>query len=165
MPSSFPNDKDYNPLCTANCISTPVQLKPRLLSSCIKFYCLIIDMARKRVLALGPALSRMMCLRHPYQQIKSEEARPKRSWSWRRKSQKSQKLGSGGAAKKPRRQWGIRVGRLRIRFLSPLALLKRLNEAYVRMMLALEQKTASGGFAMCANGPIYPMHMPGRMGY
>lgn len=58
------------------------------------------------------------------------------------------------------------MGRLRIRFLSPLAILKRMCDAYVRMMLNLEEKMSGAGIS-CAAGPafpVYPMHMPGRMG-
>lgn len=125
------------------------------------------EMARRRVLALGPAMSRMMCMNNPYQQVRksdSDEARPKRPWLWRRK--KTLKLGGGEKRQRPRRRWGLRVGRLRIRLLSPLALLKRLCDSYVRMMFALENRIGAAGL-QCAAGPafpMYPMHMPGRMG-
>lgn len=123
-------------------------------------------MARRRVLALGPAMSRMMCMNNPYQQIRKseEDSRPKRPWLWRRK--KSLKPGGKEKNKRPRRRWGLRVGRLKIRLLSPLALLKRLCDSYVRMMFALENKLGGAGI-QCATGPtfpMYPMHMPGRMG-
>nr|PNR52839.1 hypothetical protein PHYPA_009214 [Physcomitrium patens] len=120
-------------------------------------------MARRRVLAMGPAMARMMCMQNPYQQIKNDEAKSKKwSWIWRRK--KSLKLGRG--EKKPRRRVGLRVGRLRIRLLSPLVLLKKLCDSYVKMMFALEGKMGGAGFHS-ANGPsfpVYPMHMPGKMG-
>lgn len=120
-------------------------------------------MARRRVLALGPVVSRMMCMSHPYQQLKrSEEAKPKRTWLWRRKKSTVKKVRAG---ERPRRRWGLRVGRLRIRLLSPLALLKRLCDSYVKMMFSLEDRMGGAGI-QCAAGPafpMYPLHMPGRM--
>ncbi len=120
------------------------------------------------MLALGPAMSRMMCMQNPYQRVRKgeeEEARrPRRPWfMWRRK--KAVRLGGGERSKRPKRRWGLRVGRLRIRWLSPMALLKRLCDSYVRMMFALENQMGSAGI-QCASGPafaVYPMHMPGRM--
>lgn len=125
-------------------------------------------MARRRVLALGPAVSRMICMTHPYQQLqRSEEntAKPKRTWLWRRK--KSSRVKKMRAGERPRRRWGLRVGRLRIRLLSPFALLKRLCDSYVRMMFMLENKMGGAGI-QCAAGPafpMYPIHIPPRIDY
>lgn len=120
------------------------------------------------MLALGPAVSRMMCMSNPYEQLRQSEdatSKPKRTWLWRRKKSSTVKKARAGGPRS-RRPFRLRVGRLRIRLLSPLALLKRLCDSYVRMMFALENKMGGAGI-QCASGPafpMYPMHMPGRMG-
>nr|PNR53790.1 hypothetical protein PHYPA_007465 [Physcomitrium patens] len=120
-------------------------------------------MARRRVLALGLAMSRMMCIQNPYQKMKNDEAQPsKRTWMWSR----MKSLKPGGCEKTPRLRMGLRVARLRIRMLSPLTVLKRLCDSYVRMMLSLENEVGFAGIH-CFSGTAFPMYLmqpPRRMG-
>lgn len=121
-------------------------------------------MGRKRVLALGPALSRMRSF--PYEKINGHDqqlpgggATTKSSsrifWGWRRKPKK---LKLGGKKTRSGR-WGFKVSRLRIRLVSPLVLLKKLRDSYVRMMLALERSCGEyGGSLAMTSYPIYPLY-------
>ncbi|CAM6051951.1 unnamed protein product [Sphagnum compactum] len=124
-------------------------------------------MGRKRVLALGPALSRMRSYGQiPYEKIKGHDqqlpgggASTKSSsrifWGWRRKPKK---LKLGGKKTRSGR-WGFKVSRLRIRLVSPLVLLKKLRDSYVRMMLALERSCGEyGGSLAMTSYPIYPLY-------
>lgn len=134
------------------------------------------------MLALAPAITRMQCMANPYRRVKVKksqegdhadddvdenhhQAAPRRSsfWSWKnlsrnkkKKSSKVKQLGGGAH----RRRWGFRVAsRLRIRLLSPLALLKRLRDAYVNMMLSIEQNAGDcSGLVMGPTGAYNPRH-------
>lgn len=133
-------------------------------------------MGRRRVLALAPAITRMQCMANPYRRVKAKksqegdhadddhhQALPRRSsfWSWknlsRNKKNKKKVKQLGGAH---RRRWGFRVAsRLRIRLLSPVALLKRLRDAYVNMMLSIERNAGDcSGLIMGPTGAYNPRH-------
>jgi hypothetical protein len=149
-------------------------------------------MGRKRVLALGPALSRMRFVDngrayekliqggHDEQQqqttgrIKSSSSSStssSRFWagvSWRRKktSKKKKKLvveKLGNKKHERRRRLHFKVSKqLRIRLLvmSPLLLLKKLRDSYVRMILALERDCGEYGGALAMSSyPMYPMYL------
>jgi hypothetical protein len=146
-------------------------------------------MGRKRVLALGPALSRMRFVDngrayekliqggHDEQQqttgqIKSSSSSStssSRFWagvSWRRKKtskKKKKKLVVEKLGNKRRRRLHFKVSKqLRIRLLvmSPLLLLKKLRDSYVRMILALERDCSEYGGALAMSSyPMYPMYL------
>lgn len=137
-------------------------------------------MGRRRVLALAPAITRMQCMANPYRRVKTKKSQEgdhadddddnhqaplRRSsfWSWKnlsrsKKKKKSSKVKQLGGAH--RRRWGFRVAsRLRIRLLSPVALLKRLRDAYVNMMLSIEQNAGDcSGLVMGPTGAYNPHH-------
>jgi hypothetical protein len=157
-------------------------------------------MGRKRVLALGPALSRMRSIsadhNNPYEKIingghdlqqqqlllpggaaaaaGSTTTTTTKWWPgyWKRNKPTKSKLKKLGKKKKKKQQQqpgsGCRLrckdSRLRIRLLiSPLLLLKKLRDSYVRMMLALERNCGdygTGALAMsCGSYPgIHPMY-------
>ncbi|CAM6007563.1 unnamed protein product [Sphagnum balticum] len=127
-------------------------------------------MGRRRVPGLGPLLSRMQT-QNSYDRIQGEEedsetsvrgSRLRNFWGLRIK--KTLRLGSCKTTRR-RRRWGVRVAArsLRIRLVtSPLVLLAKLRDRYVRMMIALEGRTRSNLFVSTV--PIYPLHMPGREG-
>ncbi|KAH9304214.1 hypothetical protein KI387_008618, partial [Taxus chinensis] len=57
-------------------------------------------------------------------------------------------------------RWRIRISKLKVRrIISPFKVLRRLRDAYVRMMLALESK---GGIVI-GNQVVYPAAMPGMI--
>ncbi|CAM6042086.1 unnamed protein product [Sphagnum compactum] len=156
-------------------------------------------MGRKRVLALGPALSRMRSIsadhNNPYEKIingghdlqqqqqllllpggAAAGSTTKTTMKWwpgywkRNKPTKSKLKKLGNKKKKKQQQPGsgcrlrFKVSRLRIRLLiSPLLLLKKLRDSYVRMMLALERNCGdygTGALAMsCSSYPgIHTMY-------
>jgi len=128
------------------------------------------SMGRRRVPGLRPLLSRMQT-QNSYDRIQGEEedsetpargSRLRNFWGLRIK--KTLRLGSCKTPRR-RRRWGVRVAvrSLRIRLVtSPLVLLAKLRDRYVRMMIALEGRTRSNLFVSTV--PVYPLHMPGRAG-
>lgn len=131
-------------------------------------------MGRRRVLVLAPAITRMQCMSNPYKRVegggdKAPEKEPpsavvrsltsSRFWlSWRKKKAAGKNSKRGGA---PRRR-GFRVTKLRIRMLSPLFWLKKVRDAYVDMMLAIEHSSPQEHSLSrdCSGGKVtYPAYM------
>eukprot|EP01018_Ginkgo_biloba_P007071 Gb_15064 [translate_table: standard] len=63
------------------------------------------------------------------------------------------------------RPWRIRIPRLQFRSVfSPLSVLKKLRDAYVRMMLSLESRGGCGyGALVLGNQMVHPAMFPGRI--
>jgi hypothetical protein len=153
-------------------------------------------MGRKRVLALGPALSRMRFVDNgrAYEKLiqgghddeqqqqqqttgrikssSSSSTSSSRFWagvSWRRKKTSKKKKKKlvveklGNKKHERRRRLHFKVSKqLRIRLLvmSPLLLLKKLRDSYVRMILALERDCGEYGGALAMSSyPMYPMYL------
>lgn len=79
------------------------------------------------------------------------------------------KKASKGSSKRRSRwrlwRWKIRIPRLQVRrVLSPLKLLKKLRDAYVRMMLSFEDHGEIGyGAMVLGSHMVHPAVMPGRI--
>jgi hypothetical protein len=133
-------------------------------------------MGRRRALMLAPAITRMQCMKIPYERVKNgaegeeKEAgggegavkRRRSFWpSWRtRKTVKR-----GGSRGTARRRSGFRVSKLRIRMLWPGYWLKKLRDSYIDMMLELERNAPMD----CSGMVTYPahtahQHFPGAVG-
>jgi len=132
-------------------------------------------MGRRRVLVLAPAITRMQCMSNPYKRVegggdKAPEKEPPSTvvrrtsslsfWSsWRKKKAAGHGKKRSGA---PRRR-GFRVTKLRIRMLSPLFWLKKVRDAYVDMMLAIEHSSprehTHSSSRDCGGMVTYPAYM------
>lgn len=98
-------------------------------------------------------LGRKSRKKNPYKQIDKHGFVGRKDF--KRPKPKVHRLGS-----KTKRSWGFRMPKIRIRIVSPLTLLARLRDAYVRMMMNFASKRCPVGMGM---GPVDGrMKYPGR---
>lgn len=79
------------------------------------------------------------------------------------KPHKPLRLGRRKSFRRRMRSVRVRVSRMRIRIrLSPLTWLRRLADAYVKLMLGFQDHMGSGGGLVMGFQSMYPLQEPGR---
>ncbi|CAM6091853.1 unnamed protein product [Calypogeia fissa] len=82
------------------------------------------------------------------------------------KPQKPLRLGTKKSFRRRVRSFRIRVSKLRIRIkISPMLWLKKLCDAYVNMMLGVNDQLGGGGGLVMGFHSVYPMQEPRRRKY